>query len=122
MFFHYSIILFILKNRGNKPDQENYNSLFFYIENNLRELGFGDVSVNKRMKDLNKIFYDILIKLSLEIDEFNINEKLFNKYFQKLGNNNEKQSKLALYFTKFHDFCFELSSKNMIKDSKNFKY
>ena len=26
------------------------------IENNLRELGFGDVSVNKKMKDLNKIF------------------------------------------------------------------
>ena len=64
--------------------------------------------VNKRMKDLNKIFYDILIKLSLGIDEFNINEKLFNKYFQKLSNNNEKQSKLALYFTKFYDFCFEL--------------
>ena len=48
MFFHYSIILFILKNRGNKPDQENYNSLFFYIENNLRELGFGDVSSQQK--------------------------------------------------------------------------
>ena len=90
--------------------------MFFYIENNLRELGFGDVSVNKKMKDLNKIFYDILIKLSLKNDEFNINEKLLIKYFQKLDNNNEKQSKLSLYFTKFYDFCFELSSKNMIKD------
>ena len=41
--------------------------IFFYnIENNLRELGFGDVSVNKKMKDLNKIFYDILLKIKLE--------------------------------------------------------
>ena len=38
--------------------------LFFNIENNLRELGFGDVSVNKKMKELNKIFYDILLKLN----------------------------------------------------------
>ena len=65
MFLHYSIILFIEKQRGNKPDQENYNNLFFSIESNLRELGFGDVSVNKKMKILNKIFYDILIKLKI---------------------------------------------------------
>ena len=36
---------------------------FMHIENNLRELGFGDVSVNKKMKDMNKIFYDILFKI-----------------------------------------------------------
>lgn len=122
IFFHYSVILFILKKRGNKPDQKNYDSLFFYIENNLRQLGFGDVSVNKKMKDLNKIFYDILIKLSLKNDEFNINEKLLINYFQKLGTNNGKQSKLSLYFTKFYNFCFDLSSKNMIEGLKNFKY
>ena len=40
MFFHYSIILMISKIKGKRPDQNNYNSLFFYIENNLRELGF----------------------------------------------------------------------------------
>ena len=64
IFLHYSIILFIQKNKKKTPDQDNYNNLFFYIENNLRELGFGDVAVNKKMKDLNKIFYDILLKLS----------------------------------------------------------
>ena len=38
--------------------------IFFHnIENNLRELGFGDVSVNKKMKDFNKILYDILLKI-----------------------------------------------------------
>ena len=64
IFIHYSIILFIQKNKNKTPDQYNYNNLFFYIENNLRELGFGDVAVNKKMKDLNNIFYDILLKLS----------------------------------------------------------
>lgn len=122
MFFHYSIILFILKNRGENPDQKNYDSLFFLIENNLRELGFGDVSVNKKMKDLNKIFYDILIKLSKKPDEFDINKNLFIKYFGKLSNNDENQQKFTHYWIKFYDFCFELSSKNMIKDLKNYKF
>ena len=58
MFFHYSIILLILKKKSIKYDQKSYDDLFNSIENNLRELGFGDVSVNKKMKDLNKIFYD----------------------------------------------------------------
>ena len=40
--------------------------LFHNIENNLRELGFGDVSVNKKMKDFNKILYDILLKIEFE--------------------------------------------------------
>ena len=33
-------------------------TIFFYnIENNLRELGFGDVTVNKKMKELNKVLW-----------------------------------------------------------------
>ena len=36
--------------------------IFFFhnIEYNLRESGLGDVSVNKKMKEFNKILYDIL--------------------------------------------------------------
>ena len=66
MFIHYSIILIIFKKKKQKIDQTNYDNLFNSIENNLRELGFGDISVNKRMKDLNKFFYDILLKLNLD--------------------------------------------------------
>ena len=37
---------------------------FIILKTILRELGFGDVSVNKKMKDLNKILYDILLKIN----------------------------------------------------------
>ena len=40
MFFHYSLILYIFKIKNKSPDQDNYNSLFINIENNLREMGF----------------------------------------------------------------------------------
>ena len=65
MFFHFSIIMLIFKKKGELFDQKSYDNLFYCIENNLRELGFGDVSVNKKMKDLNKILYDILLKVDL---------------------------------------------------------
>ena len=122
MFLHYSIILFIQKARKNKPDQDNYNDLFFNIENNLRELGFGDVSVNKKMKDLNKIFYDILIKVSEKETDLILNKKLICKYFEDIRNNDEKLKHFEAYLYNFYNFCFELPSKNMIKEIQNYKF
>ena len=121
IFFHYSVILLTLKLKGVKPDQTNYNNLFFHIENNLRELGFGDVSVNKKMKDLNKIFYDILIKLKTNSIDFEINKNLSVKYFENLSNNDKNWLNFSKYFTNFYLFCFELDSNSVIKDAKNFK-
>ena len=46
--------MIIFKKKGSKFDQKSYDNFFHNIENNLRELGFGDVSVNKKMKELNK--------------------------------------------------------------------
>ena len=122
MFLHYSIILFIQKKRKNMTDQENYNNLFFYVENNMRELGYGDVAVNKKMKDLNKIFYDILLKLSDNQVNFKINRDLINKYFGKLAHNEQNSIQLEVYLKKFYNFCFELPSNNMIKEIQNYKF
>ncbi len=122
MFFHYSIILIILKKRQQEPDQQNYNNLFFYIENNLRELGFGDVSVNKKMKDLNKIFYDILIKINLDEKHFELNRNLVIKYFNIFSQNEEKWKIFESYFLKFYNFCFEKPPKNMIESLNKYKY
>ena len=59
MFIHFSIMMIVSKKKGKKFDQKSYDNFFHNIENNLRELGFGDVSVNKKMKDFNKLLYDI---------------------------------------------------------------
>ena len=124
MFFHYSIILMITKIKGDRPDQDNYNSLFFYIENNLRELGFGDVSVNKKMKDLNKLLYDILLKIEVqEESNFKPSKKLIVKYFKEIDNEkNDKFSDFESYFIKFYNFCFEIPLENMIREAIKFKY
>ena len=122
MFFHFSIILIIYKKKRLKFPQNSYDELFNCVENNLRELGFGDVGVNKKMKDLNKILYDILVKLSTNKNDFLINEKLVLKYFVDL--NNSKVIKYDIfnqYFTDFYHFCFVLPSETMLKDALKFK-
>ena len=121
-FFHFSIILTVFKIKKVNFPQKNYDHFFHSIENDLRELGFGDVSVNKKMKDMNKIFYDILLKINKSNNDFEINKDLVLKYFEYLQDSNlDKYDLFAQYFTKFYHFCFELNPKTMIKDAIKFE-
>jgi len=76
------------------------------------------------MKDLNKIFYDILINFEKDDDLlFNENSTLLKKYFFTENNiESEKVLKLAIYLRKFKDFCFDLDVNIMLNGSINFKY
>ena len=123
MFIHFSIMMKIFKKKGFKFDQKSYDSLFFNIENNLRESGLGDVTVNKKMKELNKILYDILLKIDTEDkEEFSVNKNLICKYFKDLNVNNEqKYNEFKIYLTNFFSFCFELPLNNMIREAINFE-
>ena len=126
MFFHFSILLLIHKKKGKKFDQKAYDNFFYSIENDLRELGFGDVYVNKKMKDLNKILYDILLKLEKlhgNSNLFGLNKKLVVKYFNVLKiENSHNFEKFEEYFNDFYNFCFEIPLDNKKKELKNFKY
>ena len=124
MLFHFSILMIIFKKKGKKFEQIEYDNLFHNIENNLRELGFGDVSVNKKMKDLNKLLYDILLKINKNSDNgFELNTKLILKYFDYLKDEkNPKMRDFERYFNQLYKFCFELPLQNMIRGSINFKY
>tara|TARA_Y100000741_G_C18192165_1_gene533992 strand:- start:119 stop:490 length:372 start_codon:yes stop_codon:yes gene_type:complete len=122
MFVHFAVILIIFRKKKVNFPQIDYDSLFYCIENNLRELGIGDVGVNKRMKDLNKVFYDILLKINLDRENFKLNKDLIFKYFQSIDKiNDDKYQFLHDYINKFYHFCFDISPENMIKDALNFK-
>ena len=126
MFIHFSIFMIISKKKKVKFSQEKYDFFFHNIEYNLRESGLGDVTVNKKMKDFNKILYDILLKLDLKKNDnknFKINTLIIKDYFNNL--NTSENTNLELfedYFKKFFNFCFELPLNNMLQDSIKFKY
>ena len=125
MFMHFSIMMIIFKKKNKKFDQKIYDLLFHKIENNLRELGFGDVSVNKKMKEFNKILYDILLKIDVKENNqntFKINQKLVVSYFKELRQvKSIEYLEFESYFLNFYHFCFELTLDNMVREAINFK-
>ena len=80
--------------------------------------------MNKTMKILSKIFYDILTKLDKkDFISFTKNQSLLSKYFEINKNeDNEKSNKLAKYLEEFENFCFDLDINNVLNGSINFRY
>ena len=124
MFIHFSIILKIYKRKNSKFNKILYDSLFHNIEYNIREMGYGDVAVNKKMKDFNKLLYDILLKIeNNKNNSFSINDDLVFKYFPDfIGSKKDKYEKFKDYIINFYDFCFELPLDNVVREVINFKY
>lgn len=125
IFLHLSLILIIYKEKNNdKFPQELFDNIFLNIEYHLRELGHGDVVVNKKMKLLTQKFYDILVKIKIkEKLHIKINKTILQKHLELSNTNkNENLDKLALYFDNFYNFCFELNNNSVLKGDINFKY
>ena len=125
IFFHFSVILLkFKKNNNSKFPQKIFDNIFLNIEYHLRELGHGDVVVNKKMKTLNKIFYNILLKMEINNDNKLVFKKnIINEHFILNDNNNSKiVSKLEEYYGNFCKFWFELEDEIMLKGQIDYKY
>ena len=129
IFVHISF-LFIKINQNMKNvkyktfSQKLFDFLFKQIELNMREIGHGDVLVNKNMKFLVKSFYNILLfcekyeKKTTESKELFFSKNLVHNIQQKMTNN----LPLINYFNEFQAFCFDLSSDSVLKGELNFNY
>jgi hypothetical protein len=119
---HFSVMLIIFKQQKVEFPQKIYDDLFNSVEYNLRELGFGDVAVNTKMKNMNKTFYDILLKVNISNKSFKINKNLILKYFESLNDlNTAKYELFEQYMINFYHFCFDMKPQTMIKDALKFK-
>jgi cytochrome b pre-mRNA-processing protein 3 len=58
---HYAFFLKNYKNQDNKKNMQNlYDFIFRQIELSIREIGYGDQTINKKMKDVINIFHSII--------------------------------------------------------------
>ena len=86
--------------------------------NSIREIGYGDVSVNK-MKEYVNLFYTILEK----IETWEILDK--NKKIETIANFiniDEDNDKFVNYFDKYREFISNNSLKYFTKDILEFKF
>ena len=61
---HFSFFLKIYKkNNEKKLLQEIYDYIFRQVELSVREIGYGDQSINKKMKDYLNLFYGMIDKI-----------------------------------------------------------
>jgi cytochrome b pre-mRNA-processing protein 3 len=128
IFLHISFIFMKIKHdKTAKLSKIFYQSLFDLIfkkiEVNMREIGYGDTTINKNMKHLVKIFYDILLNCEKyrnmnEDDKFHF----FNKYLQVNSTKKKLTYKdISVYFNDYESFCFDLSPDSVLQGKLNFK-
>ena len=58
LLLHFAFFLKVLKNDKNKDLlQKIYDHVFRQLELSIREIGYGDQSINKKMKDYHQYFF-----------------------------------------------------------------
>ena len=105
---HFAFFLKVFKKKENtKILQEIYDFNFRQMELTIREIGYGDQSINKKMKDYINFFHFILLEIRLW-DDIKQDEK--EKKIASFLSNFEEINNLVEYFD---DYNQELSKKTL---------
>ena len=120
LLFHFGFFLQIYKNELTKDEAQELFDLFIrQLELSIREIGYGDVSVNKKMKDYVNLFYSILDK----IDKWeNNNNEQKTKLIANFLNLRDDTHEIAIYYNKYRDFLVKNSLKIFTKDILDLKF
>ena len=104
---HFAFFLKAYKNEKNsKILQEIYDFNFRQLELSIREIGYGDQSINKKMKDYLNIFHSIISEIHFW-EDYSKEEK--KKKISLFLENIDKNDYLIDYF---NDFKEDLEKKN----------
>ena len=96
---HFAFFLKIYKeNNDKKLLQEIYDQTFRQVELSIREIGYGDQSINKKMKDYLNLFYGMIDKIH---DWDNLTVKSRASILEKFLDNAVNIDFLVDYFEKY---------------------
>ncbi len=120
LFFH--LALFLKHFKTSMPSnnlQELFDFIIRQIELSIREIGYGDVSVNKKMKDVINLFYFIVNEI--EKNDISDNKNLSN-LLKKHLNIHKNLEFYADYFNKYRIFLTKNTLNNFTKDILNLNF
>ena len=120
LFFHLALFLKHFKTSiPSKNLQELFDFIIRQIELSIREIGYGDVSVNKKMKDFINLFYFIVNEI--EKNDFSESKNLLNLLRKHL--NIDKNLEFYVdYFNKYRIFLTKNTLNNFTKDILNLNF
>ena len=96
--------------------QEIYDSIFKQLELSIREIGYGDQSINKKMKDYLNTFHSIIDKIHFW-DNMNHSEK--TKIFETFINKSENNDFLTNYFDNYYKILKNSTLNSYLKSVGN---
>ena len=106
--FHFAFFLKVYKkNNDKKIMQEIYDYNFKQLEVSIREIGYGDVSINKKMKDYLNLFHKIIGYID-KWDNLDENEKseVFINFLDKNSN--------STFFIEYFDNYLNILKNNSL--------
>ena len=110
LLFHFAFFLKTFKNQENKSKlQEIYDFIFRQLELSIREIGYGDQTINKKMKDYINLFYAMLDRIH---DWENYSDDVKSSIFTSFTNNEISERFLVDYFENYR--------KNLQNNTFNF--
>lgn len=120
LFLHFAFFLKAYKNIADKEElQKIFDFVIKQIEISLREIGYGDVSVNKKMKESVNLFYSIIDRIESWDDSKNHSKShIINFYL----NSKKNLDFYTEYFDKFNVFLKKNTLNKFSKDILSFKF
>ena len=120
LLFHFAFFLREYKKNTDKEYLQKFFDYFFrQIELSIREIGYGDVSINKKMKDYINVFFSILDKINNWNNLDNVKKAEILGFYYNLKDNNQK---IVNYFNNFEIYISKTSLKSFTKGVINHKF
>ena len=120
LLIHFAFFLKVYKEEVSKKEAQNiFDFVIRQIELSIREIGYGDVSVNKKMKD----YVNLLFSIVEIVDTWETLQKSKKISFFADYINIDKHNDLFIkYFDKFEEFLVKNPLKIFTKDIIDFKF
>ena len=120
LFFHLSFLLNVYKNQKSIKYMQNlFDFIIRHLELSIREIGYGDVSVNKQMKNYINLLYSIIEQIELWSSS---NNKFKNDLMKKYLNTDNNINYYVDYFEKYRFFLLNNTLNSFTKDIISFKF
>ena len=117
MIIFYFHLAFLLKNYKKSETKDNLQNFFDFcvrqIELSIREIGYGDATINKKMKEYVNLLFSIIDKIDDWETKDNMQKReIISIYIEDMTNFND----FINYFEKYRKYLINNTFNNLTKD------